>query len=192
MDPSQHDAHDSLLAVEGAAARTQKAIAAGYASTLLILWGLICMAGFTAVHLRPGRAAQIFGILNAAGVVGSVAVCRRWPTRTSVRSAVMSRTARGILVFWVALFAYAVLWTFLLSPVSGTQIGAFFVTVGMLGYVTIGLWSGSHFMIWLGLAVTVSTVAGYYLLAHSFHLWMALTSGGALLGMGLYIRIRWR
>ena len=97
-----------------------------------------------------------------------------------------------MLLFWVALFAYAGLWILLLKPANGVLLGTFLATVAMLGYVAIGLWSGSAFMTVLGLAVTSLTVFGYFVLPGHFYLWMAPTGGGALLGTGLYLRVRWR
>jgi hypothetical protein len=97
-----------------------------------------------------------------------------------------------MLIFWVLLFAYAIVWLFLVGAVDGMQLCVYLCTAAMFGYVVIGLWSGSFFMVWLGLAVTGLTFLGYYGLPDYFYLWMSPMGGGPLLGTGLYIRIRWR
>jgi hypothetical protein len=58
--------------------------------------------------------------------------------------------------------------------------------------VGIGLWTESLSTLWLGLAVTALTLFGFYSIPGRFNLWMALTVGGASLGAGWYVRIRWR
>ena len=93
---------------------------------------------------------------------------------------------------WGALLIYIFIWLRLLSPVNGMQVNAFICTACMFAYIVIGLWFESYFMIVLGLAVTAATLIGFYLLAGYYCLWMAFAGGGALLGTGLYIRVRWR
>ena len=93
---------------------------------------------------------------------------------------------------WFLLFAFASLWLLLLSPAKGIQLCAFLCTVAMFGYVVLGLWLGSYFMVWLGLMVTGLTFLGYYVFPGYFYLWMSPMGGGALLGTGVYIRVRWR
>ena len=192
MALSQQDALDSLGLIKDTASRTHKVLAADYAGNLLILWGLISMAGFSAVEVFGHRGGYIFGLLDGVGVLVTLFICRRWPLGRSVQGAGSLQIARRILVFWLILSAYAVLWMLLLRPATGMQVGAFLVTVAMLGWVVIGLWTGSLFMLWLGLAVTVLTLFGFYLIPGWFNLWMALTVGGTSLGAGLYVRIRWR
>ncbi len=192
MDISQQNALDSLGLIRDTTRRTRRVLAADYAGNLLILWGLIWIAGFAAVEAFPHRGGHIFGILDGLGVLGTMILCRRWPSARSVRGSGSLQIARRILVFWLILFTYAAVWMLLLRPGNGMQVGAFLVTVGMLGYVVVGLWTGSLFMLWLGLAVTALTLLGFYVIPGWFNLWMALTGGGALLGAGSYIRLRWR
>lgn len=58
------------------------------------------------------------------------------------------------------------------------QLNAVFSTVAMFGYIVIGLWFSSYFMVWLGLAVTATTLIGFYFLPYYYCLWMVVT--GAL------------
>ncbi|MBN2128658.1 MAG: hypothetical protein JW741_04145 [Sedimentisphaerales bacterium] len=192
MGISHQDALESLDLIQDTTRRVRRAVAAGYAGNLLILWGFVWIAAFTGVHFAPHRAGLLWGILDGLGIIGTIVICRTWPVRSRATGDGLSMTARRMIVFWLALFAYASLWIVLLRPASGMLLGTFLVTVAMLGYVVVGLWSGSSFLIWLGLAVTGLTLCGFYLVPAYFNLWMALTGGGALLGTGLHIRIRWR
>ncbi|MHC4527109.1 MAG: hypothetical protein ACYS29_04455, partial [Planctomycetota bacterium] len=84
-------------------------------------------------------------------------------------------------------------WLSFLRPFNGLQMNAFLCTAIMFAYVVTGLWYGSYHMVWLGLAVTCSTLIGFYLIPPKYYcLWMAPMAGGALFGAGLYFRLRWR
>lgn len=193
MAVSQQEARESLGLVQDAATRTRRVVAAGYASNLLILWGLIWMAGFTALHFAPRQGGTLFAILDGLGLLGTVFIAwRAWPTHACLRGAGVSRLARNIFLFWLILFAYAGIWLSMLRPTAGMQVGAVLVTAAMLGYVVTGLWTGSAFLIWLGLTVTALTLFGFYVIPGHFNFWMAPTGGAAVLGTGLYVRIRWR
>jgi hypothetical protein len=191
MSVTHDEARQSLDLIEETVAKTNKRIAASYAGNLLIWWGLIWIAGFTALYLLGPQGGYVFGVLDGLGVVGTILLCRKWPIRGSLRGPGSLQLVRRMMVFWLILVAYAILWVFLLSPMTGMQLGAFLVTAVMLGYAVIGLWTGSLFMLWLGLIVTGLTVFGFYILPGHFNLWMAPVGGGALLGTGLYIRLRW-
>jgi hypothetical protein len=192
MTVSQQDAAESLDLIHQTAAKTRRAVSASYAGNLLILWGLIWLAGFTAMYVSPHRGWIVFAGLDGLGISSTLLLCRKWPVRTLAGGGSVSSAARRMLVFGLVLLAYAGLWVLLLRPIGGILLGTFLATVVMMGYVVIGLWSGSTFMIVLGLVVTGLTILGYYALPGCFNLWMAVTGGGALLGTGLYIRIRWR
>lgn len=192
MAISPQDAADSLSLIRETAGRTRRAISAGYAANLLILWGAVWVAGFAAVHSWGHWGGWVFAALDGLGIVGSAFLCRHWPSRISVTGRSVTRTGRRMIAFWLALFVYAGLWILLFRPAGGMLLGTFLVTVVMLGYVAVGLWSGSSFMVVLGLAVTGLAFLGYYVFPEYLNLWMAGLGGGTLLGTGLYIRIRWR
>jgi hypothetical protein len=191
MGVTQDEARQSLELIERTVARTSKSVAAAYAGSLLILWGLIWTAGFAAVYLLGSQGGYVFGVLDGLGVVGTIVLCRKWPIRDSLRGPGSLQLVRRIMIFWLILVAYAILWVLLLRPMTGMQLGALLVTAVMLGYAVVGLWTGSLFMLWLSLIVTGLTIFGFYVLPGHFNLWMAPLGGGALLGTGLYLRLRW-
>ena len=49
------------------------------------------------------------------------------------------------------------------GTVTGEQMAVFESTVPMFAYVVMGLWTRDRLFVWLGLSVTVTTLAGYFL-----------------------------
>jgi hypothetical protein len=192
MDINRAEAEESLGEIQQIMAQTRRAISAGIAAPLLMLWGLIWGAAFGANYAWPGHEGQVWSVADTIGLVGTVAVC--WRTRR--RGAVRSERARrlGARLFWfsILLIVYGFAWGSLIGPHNERQMAAFIVMLVMFGYVILGLWLESGFMLGLGLAVTALTMAGYLLLRETFNLWMAVAGGGALATSGLYMRLKWR
>jgi hypothetical protein len=192
MNVSQEDARESLKMIKATSNHTRKVVASTYASGLLILWGLIWVVGFMSVHFYPRRAGYIFNALNTVGIIATILICTKWPRKAATKTSASQNIFWRFLGLWFLLFAFASLWLLLLRPSQGVQVCAFLCTVAMFGYVVIGLWFGSYFMVWLGLIVTGLTFLGYHVFPGYFYLWMSPMGGGALLATGIYIRLRWR
>jgi hypothetical protein len=192
MNVSNEDAQASLAAVTETMIRTRKAIAAGYSSPLLILWGLLWVAAYTASHFYLKYADVIFEAMAGVGLLGTFFVLRRVKQTMPVKEPAEEKLNWRIGGLWWLLFIYAFIWLNLFRPVNGMQMNAFISTAVMFAYVIIGLWFAAYFMVWLGLAVTATTLIGFYLLTPYYCLWMAVTAGGLLLGTGLYLHAKWR
>ena len=188
--PNSENAQESLAMVDDVMVQTRKAIASTYANPLLILWGILWVVSFMAAQFYLAYAHYIFWSMGAIGGIGSFVISRSSHTRPLVKTSI--RSGRRLLWFWILLFVYAFIWLAILAPFNGMQLNAVFSTAAMFGYIVMGLWFGSYFMVWLGLAVTATTLTGFYLIPHYYCLWMAFTGGGAILCTGLYIRFRWR
>jgi len=192
MNISQEDARKSLSTVQDVIVQTHRAIASAYANPLLILWGVLCIIAFTAAHFYLAHAFYIFMVMNVVGGIGTAVICWVFHSKAPIQDSSYPRIGWRIALLWILLYVYVNIWLFLLAPFSGLQCNAVICTAAMFAYIVIGLWFDSPFMIVLGLAVTVATLVGFYLLTPYYCLWMALTCGGATLGTGLYIRLRWR
>jgi hypothetical protein len=190
--PNSENAYESLAIIDDVMAQTRKAIASTYANPLLILWGIIWVAAFTATHFYLNYAHYIFTALDIVGGIGTFIIIRIFHTRSPVRGPISRKEGWRLFWFWVLLFAYVSIWLVILAPFNGRQLNAVFPTAVMFAYIVMGLWFGSYFMVWLGLAVTATTLTGFYFVPHYYCLWMAFTGGGAILCAGLYIRFRWR
>lgn len=200
MNISKQEARESLDQIQSVIDQTRKAIAYSGASSMLVLWGLIWVIGFSSSQFFLRWTGFVWMGLIICGSIGSwILGARQHPAFSR------SSNHRRIGIFWLTLFAYAVLWLLLLhptqlpagaewvhyQPINDRQVCAFFTTVPMFAYVVGGLWLG-RFFVWLGALVTVLTLLGFYFLPTWFYLWMALTGGGSLLVAGLYIRTRWK
>jgi hypothetical protein len=192
MNVSKEEARASLSTVRDVMSQTHRAIASAYANPLLILWGVLWIIAFTAAHFYLSYAFHILMAMGVAGGAGTAVIFQAFHTKASIQEASGPKLGWRIAVFWILLYVYVAIWLSLLTPFNGLQCNAVISTAAMFGYVVIGLWFDSRFMIVLGLVVTVATLAGFYLLTGYYCLWMALIGGGALLGTGLYIRLRWR
>ena len=192
MNVSPEEARTSLSTIQDVSVQTRKAVASAYANPLLILWGALWIVAFTAAHFYAGYEFHIFIAMGVIGGVGTAIVCRLFHSRAPVREDPSERIGWRIAAFWILLYIYVVIWLFLLAPFDGMQCNAFISTAAMFAYVVMGLWFNSRFMVVLGIAVTGATLVGFYFLSSYYCLWMAMMGGGALLGTGLYIRVRWR
>jgi hypothetical protein len=184
MNISKEEAQDSLADIEKVLEQTRRVIANGCSSSLLILWGVIWVIGYTGTQFYPARALYIWGPLNLAGGLASWYIGAR-------ATPIMDRGGWRIGLFWLALFVYAVIWVVLLAPARPERLGAYFGTVPMFAYVVGGFWLG-RFFTWLGMIVTALILGGVFLLPQWMNLWIGILGGGSLVVSGLYIRRCWR
>jgi len=167
-------------------------------SSMLVLWGVIWIAGFTAEQFVP-HAYRLWLALDVVGITISLVLGFR-----SGKGPAQGPGPGRIGASWLILFGYAVLWCYLLVP-SGVLDGSgwaaygpvlerktalLWVTVCMLAYVIMGLWL-DRFLLWLGVLVTVAALAGFFFVQPYFFLWVAITGGGSLVVSGLFIRKAW-
>jgi hypothetical protein len=191
MNVTNEEAVQSLAQVEQTIAKTRKAVAAAYSSPLLILWGLLLAAAYTATFLYVEYAAVIFWAMAMIGILAGLVVMRHIKRKLPFKEPAGERIGLRIGAMWWSLSLFVFIWLNILVPLNGMQINAFIVTAGMFGYIVLGLWLAAYFMVWLGLAVTAATLAGLFLLTPYYCLWMAVTTGGLIFATGLYLRIRW-
>lgn len=194
MEITQKEAQNALSTIQDGIAQTRKAIASSYDSGLLIMWGLIWFTAFILTHFFLAWAWLIWiGLCGMGSIVTLWVGWRQFRSANPVKIPATEKIGWRIFWFWALLFVYIFLWLAILKPRHGIQVNAFICTAIMFAYVVTGLWSKSFYMLWLGLAVTCTTLIGFYLIPPSWYcLWMAPTAGGALLGTGLYIRFCWR
>jgi hypothetical protein len=192
MNEQQNQAQAALDLIRETQNRLHKAIAEGYTSGLLILWGTIWLVGFLSLHTLGGpRGGLVFSILDGIGLLATVFIIRQAPHKKAIRSPQDAKLLGPVWGLWIALALYGAVWLFLMKPQTGLQIGVFLCTLSMFAYVVMGLWFKSTFMVWLGLGVTAVTLTGYYFLPAYFYLWMAIVGSSTLIGTGLYIRKYW-
>ena len=192
MNVSQEEAQASLSKVRDVTIQTHRAITSVYVSPLLILWGVLWIIAYTTAQFHLTYAFHIFTTMSVVGCVGTAVIFWLIHSKSPTRDTSSPSIEWRIALFWISLYVYAVIWLFLFAPFNGRQCNAFLSTLAMFAYVVMGLWCTCRFMIVLGLAVTAATLVGYYFIETYYCLWMAIIGGGAFLGAGLYMRLRWR
>ena len=184
MNLSKQEAQESLTEIESAIARTRRAMGL-HGGHILMIWGIVWAIGFATTQFCPRDAGWVWLALDIFGFGGT------WICAVKSRARFHRPGPNRVGLAWLVLFGYFVLWNFLLQPVNEREGIAFSVTVFMCAYVIMGLWL-SRVLLWLGLAVTALTLAGFYFLPAWFPLWTAITGGGALFFSGLYIHKSWK
>ncbi len=194
MDISEKEAQDSLEEIQAVSIHTRKTIAASYDSAVLMMWGLIGILGFLGTHFFLRWAWPIWMCLGGIGMITTFVVSwRQFHSGNPVKVPAAEKIVWRIFLFWILLFVYMFIWLLILRPRHGIQLNAFMITTIMFAYVVMGLWFKCYYMLWLGIAVTCTTLVGFYLIPMGYYcLWMAATAGGAIFGTGLYIKLFWK
>jgi hypothetical protein len=197
---TRQEAASALDEIDRVRHRVRKTLAAGIMSSMLVLWGVLWIAGFTAEQFVP-NAYRVWLALDVIGIAISLALVVR--SRRSPAQGTGPGHGR-IGASWLILFGYAVLWCYLLvpygllngsgwaayGPVLERKMALLWVTVCMLAYVLMGLWL-DRFLLWLGAVVTLAALVGFLFVQPYFFLWVAVTGGGSLVVSGLFIRKVW-
>jgi hypothetical protein len=181
VNPSEAAA--SLEEIESIEQRTRERLFYERSSATLILWGVLVAGAYLFSYFEPQLANAGWIAITIAGLTGSRVIHRRLGNRAP-------QTGRlGLLLFYsqLALLFYGGVMMVLLWPMSSRQIGAFWSTLWMLGFVFAGLFLG-RFYIYCGLLATAVTVAGYFWAGVFFPLWMAAMYGCVLIAAGLWLR----
>jgi hypothetical protein len=182
---SREEAQASLTAIQQT--RTQTLKAQGFSGYYLILWGLILFAGFLANQfLNSSMLPWIWG--------GLITVVWVISTFLGIHQGKQARSLIGgrIALFYGVLLGFTLLWLIILQPLNLKQSYLFVVTIYMFGGNVAGVFARSVSTIVGCMSLTVLAVAGYYLLPAYFFLWVAITCGLAMVGIGLFLRLRWR
>lgn len=184
MDVDRESAAASLSDVVQAEQRTFTALSYGRSGSTLILWGVATALGYVVTQFYPAWAGLIWALVWCVGFAGTFLLLGRSRSEAKGGSDALHWrliAAQAALV----VFGWLVIW--IVGPLDGRQMNAFWPLVFMLGYVFIGLWVGRFFIL-CGIGVGALTIAGYWLSGPWFALWMAAVNGGALILGGLWLR----
>jgi hypothetical protein len=181
IDPK--DAARALSDIEQIVERVRRSRTYHIASLMMLLWGVLVLAGNIATFAWPRYGGYIWIGINAVGAAGSVAVSVfRFPGAGG--RGFDFRLAMAFLLF----FAFGLLCSTVLGHFGPREMGAFWPIYFMLIYCVAGLWFGPAFIA-IGLGITVLTLIGYFFVTGAaFLLWMAAVNGGGLILGGLWMR----
>lgn len=181
IDP--RDAAQALSDIERIVERVRQSRTYDIASLMMILWGVLVLAGNLATFAWPHFGSYIWIGVNAVGAVGSIVVSVfQFPGAGGPGFDV--RMGIAFLLF----FAFGLLCSTVFGHFGPREMGAFWPIYFMLFYCVAGLWFGPAFIA-IGLGITVLTLIGYFFVTGAaFLLWMAAVNGGGLILGGLWMR----
>ncbi|MDY6876065.1 MAG: hypothetical protein SWK90_07700 [Chloroflexota bacterium] len=178
---SSDNALDDLKAIRQIMERTRRA-AGGDSGWFMVLWGTIWFVGFLGNQFLPAEALGWFWLgMTVLGTAGSAWIGVRMGRRSGVRSPIW----RPILLWMVAMavFVFLIAWLFDLDTIH--DLALLIVLTVALNYFQIGLFT--HWTISLvGTMLAALAVGTAVLLPNYFFLVMAFSSGGLLVGSGLW------
>lgn len=161
--------------------RTREAVYYAGGSTILVLWGIIWVVGYTITYFSPHRANLAWGAINALAAIGMMLLGY---ARSRWRPARWDR--RATYAFLIVL-AFGLFTEWLLGNGRWREISLFWPVLAMTGYIITGLWLG-RFYVLCGSVVILLSLAGYLWSGPWFSLWMAVLGGGSLILGGLWLR----
>jgi hypothetical protein len=192
MDIDTKQAQESLNAVAETMDRADKSLSSVYANPMLIIWGTLWVASYTASHFYLQHVWVIKWGMSAIGCVGMFFIFKKYSSDAPVRGISTNKVFKKVGWLWFFVYLFVGGWLYILQPFNGMQFNAALVLAVMLAFVLMGLWLDTGFMITLGVSIAATTIIGYALLKPYYCLWMAATGGLVMLLTGLYIRLKWR
>ena len=175
MNPQQ--AHDMLAEIEQTQQRSHRFLGYWRRGAIVQLWGMVWIAAHLATYFAPGDGGRIWMIGDAIGIAGTIFL----NTRGGAERPDSRLAWAGCIVL-----AFGMIVSVLIGA-NGNAINVFWTCLVMSGYMLHGLWSGLRWTV-LGAAVTLISLAAYFLLTPWFNLVMALAAGGGLLLGGTWLR----
>lgn len=189
MNISPDEAEEALAAVQRIAQKTRHSIARSGAYIFLIATGIVWLVGFLATQFLTGNiVAYIWIGMSVLGSALSILLGIRMGPR--VRGPSISVSTKRAVIFWLLLVFYAIAAISIARPTDGKQLTMFIILFIMIGQLSMGLLL-SFSSTWWALPITILALIGYFLLPDYFYLWMGILVGGGMIGLGLYIRLRW-
>lgn len=189
MAITQAEAASALRDVERTTQRSVATRAYARASPHLLLWGLIWLAGYAGMGLAPDEQWSLIWLpLDLAGFLGSAAIGLRARARDSAIGAGPGSdqaAAMALTMLFVTLFIVSVYVVF--RPATREPYLVLPALVLGLVYVVAGAWKMPR-LAWIGAAVFVLTMAGYFLMRPWLSFWIAAVGGGGLVLGGLWLR----
>ena len=181
IDPKE--AAQALNDIEQIVRRVRQSRIYDIASLIMIVAGVLVLAGNIANFLSPRHANYIWISVNVLNVA-SVAALATMSGRPAGVQAFDFRVLAAFLLF----YAFGILCCSVLGHYGPRELGAFWPIYFMLFYCIAGLWFGRAFII-IGLGIIVLTLTGYFFIeGGAFLLWMAAVNGGGLILSGLWMR----
>ncbi|HET7887395.1 MAG TPA: hypothetical protein VFL62_14290 [Bradyrhizobium sp.] len=182
-DIGAKEAAQALSDIEAIVQRVRQSRIYDLASQIMIAAGVLVLAGNLANFVAPSRATLIWVAVNVL-TVASVAALSLMGRKTAGVQSFDLKVLAAFLLF----YGFGILCSVVLGQYGPRELGAFWPIYFMLFYCIAGLWFGRAF-IFIGFAITVLTLIGYFfIMGAAFLWWMAAVNGGGLILSGLWMR----
>jgi hypothetical protein len=152
------------------------------ASIIIVIWGVLLIAAYTANYAWPNQGYTIWIVTNLVGLAISVAVGFVINRRSGARPFPIRS-----LVSFLLMGVFGAYCSLMLGHFGPRQTIVFWTLYGMLFYALAGVWFGFAFIVIAACTATL-TLIGYYHVGAPFLLWMAAVHGGGLVLGGLWMR----
>jgi uncharacterized membrane protein YeaQ/YmgE (transglycosylase-associated protein family) len=171
----------ALADIGDIAGRVRQSLIYNLSSLIMIMWGVLALAGYLQTYLLPRYAGYGWLLVYIAGIAGSVAISAYQYRKSGVRTF----DTRMLLSFVLYLaFGFFTNW---LGHFTPRQMGTFWPIYFMMIYSIAGVWVGPAFTA-IGLSLTALTLISYFFAGTAFDLCMAFVNGGGLILGGLWMR----
>jgi hypothetical protein len=187
MEISRDEAQEALGAIEDAT-KTSRALLRSWIVGIFVV-GVIWTVSFATSQFLPDTP---LWSLSESFPVG-IAFAIYWGRRrvTAIRIAPQSRLAflyTRLAVFYGILYLFFLLWQITLLR-TAMESALLWITVIMFAAIITGVWLREPVLIGCGVAVTVLSTLGYWLIPQYFWLWVAVFAGLPLIAVSVYL---WR
>jgi hypothetical protein len=179
MNITHDDAAAALREVERTTARSFDARVYRSSGIQLVGWGLIWLVGYSLSGWQPKWIGLTWLVLDSIGFVFSFFVVK---ARGGARSPVAWRwavTSMAIIGFFLGVFS-------LLRGAPPASYAALPALVIALLYTLVGGWRFTRF-IWIGAALFILTLVGFFYFRPVIDYWLAVVGGGALMLGGAWL-----
>ena len=175
-------ASETLNDINAIVQRVRQSRIYNLASLIMIQWGVLVFAGNVTAYFWPRYGGWIWITIDAAGILGSLAISALNYPKTGVRT-----FGGRMLVAFLLYFSFGFFFSSVLGHFTPRQLTTFWSLYAMMTYTIAGLWFGYAFVA-LGLSISALTLIGYFFAGPWFEPWMAVVSGGGLVLVGLWMR----
>jgi drug/metabolite transporter (DMT)-like permease len=187
MEISREEAQEALGAIEDAT-KTSRALLRSWIVGIFVV-GVIWTISFAASQFLPDTPLWSLGETFLVGIAFAIYWGRR--RVTAIRVAPQSRLAflyTRLAVFYGILYLFFLLWQIALLR-TAMESALLWITVIMFAAIITGVWLREPVLIGCGVAVTVLSTLGYWLIPQYFWLWVAIFAGLPLIAVSVYL---WR
>ena len=177
------EAQAALADINDMVARVRQSRIYDIASQIMIVAGVMVVAGNIASYVAPRYSTYIWISINVLNVIAAAVISVLSYRRTGVRA-----FDYWVLVAFLLFFGFGILCISVLGHFGWREMSVFWPIYFMLFYCLAGLWFG-HVFLTIGLSITVLTLIGYFFIGGAlFLLWMAAVNGGGLILSGFWMR----